>query len=66
LDPDCTGTLGCRGDIEVDGDVNYADLAVVLLLLGEPDEHADLDDNGLVETSDISEVLLLWGPCVPN
>lgn len=63
LDPDCTGTLGCRGDIEIDGNVNFADLGIMLLLLGAPDPNADLDGNGLVEPPDIAEMLLLWGPC---
>lgn len=56
---------GCRGDLDGDGAVGGADLAMVIASWGEAPEGtaADLDRDGLVDAADLGEVLASWGPC---
>lgn len=65
LDPDCSGRIGCEGDLDFDGKVDIADLSVMLLLLGSTDSAGDIDRNGEVDNADLAEVLIRWGECPP-
>lgn len=52
-----------RGDFTLDGQVDGADLSLLLLLWGEVDpEIGDLTGDGLVNGSDLGYLLLNWGP----
>ena len=55
----------CPGDLNDDGDVNAADLAVLLGAWGpNPSHPADLNDDGNVNAADLAVLLGAWGPCV--
>jgi hypothetical protein len=65
LDPECSGRIGCEGDLDFDGKVDIADLSLMLLLLGSTDSAGDIDRNGEVDNADLAEVLIRWGECPP-
>ena len=68
LDPDCTGILACRGDLNGDHRVDGPDLTMLLQWWGLPaSEHwqADLDGDGVIGGGDLSQLLNTWGPCPP-
>ena len=55
----------CSGDLDGDGEVGPADLAIVMAGLGEACKNclADVDGNHQVGTLDMVIVLSQWGPC---
>lgn len=53
----------CQGDINGDGVVDGADLALVIAQWGTPGPDADLDGTGQVDGRDIGYLLARWGPC---
>ncbi|MBL9119292.1 MAG: hypothetical protein JNL80_05175 [Phycisphaerae bacterium] len=55
--------LPCSGDLNDDGVVDAADLAIMLGLWGTPDERADLATNQTVDAADLAILLGAWGPC---
>ena len=57
----CEDGPGIPGDIDGDGDVDPADLALLLGAWGSSDEAADLDMDGVVGPADLSIVLANWG-----
>jgi hypothetical protein len=52
----------CLGDLNGDGTVNAADLAILLGQWGSVG-HADFDQNGTVDAADLAKVLGSWGDC---
>ena len=54
---------GCAADLDGDGQVNSADLALMLGSWGGGPGAADLDDSGDVGSSDLALLLGAWGPC---
>jgi 1,4-alpha-glucan branching enzyme len=48
-------------DINGDGTVNAADLAVLLSAWGTANDAADLNNNGTVEAADLAQLLAQWG-----
>jgi len=59
LDP---GTCGCAGDLNDDGVVDGADIAIVLGNWGGAGD-GDANDDGIVDGADIAIILGGWGPC---
>jgi len=52
-----------RGDVDLDGEVGTADLAIVLLYIGEVDSTiGEFDGDNIVTTADIALLLLNFGP----
>jgi len=60
-------TAGCPADLDGDGAVGAADLALVLGAWGNggKDLPEDLTGDGMVDAADLTTLLSLWGPC-PN
>ncbi|MBX3354898.1 MAG: hypothetical protein KF724_04290 [Phycisphaeraceae bacterium] len=55
---------GCLADLDKDGSVNGADLALILGAWGvNPGSPSDLNLDGVVNGADIAIVLGAWGPC---
>jgi predicted outer membrane repeat protein len=50
-----------QGDLDCDGDVDAADLGILLGAWGSTDDGADLDDDGAVTASDLALLLGAWG-----
>jgi glucose/arabinose dehydrogenase len=65
LFPDCFGVLACAADLDRDGVVGPADLALLLAAWGGPSGPADLDRDGMVGPSDLALLLATWGECPP-
>ncbi len=55
--------IPCIADLNDDGDVNAADLAILLGLWGMIGTNADLDLNGVVGAGDLAILIGEWGPC---
>ncbi len=53
----------CPGDLDGDGAVSAADLALVLGAWGTANPAADLDGSGDVGAGDLALLLGAWGPC---
>ena len=53
----------CTADLNLDGDVGPADLAIVLSGWGTNAPLADIDDDGDVDAADLLALLNAWGPC---
>jgi len=53
----------CPADVNGDGQVNSADLTIVLAAWGSADASADINADGSVNGVDLSAVLGGWGPC---
>jgi hypothetical protein len=52
-----------RGDFDLDGVVNAADLSVLLLLWGTINPpYGDLNGDGSINAADLAALLLNWGP----
>ena len=62
LYPDCEGRLACPADLDHDGAVDAADLAVLLSAWGMPGP-TDLDRSGATDAGDLATVLSAWGAC---
>ncbi|MGA1707396.1 MAG: choice-of-anchor B family protein [Phycisphaerales bacterium] len=60
---DCGEVSSCVGDINLDGEVNGADLGLVLIEWGQASDRSDLDGNGVVNGADLGLLLNGWGPC---
>ena len=54
----------CPADFDGDGDVDGADIGIMLLEWGPGASPADLDGDGDVDGADIGIMLLDWGPCL--
>ena len=54
--------VSCIGDIDVNGDVGFSDL-LILLTAWDGECPADLDENGVVGFNDLLILLTNWGPC---
>lgn len=61
LQPSCVA--GQCGDIDGDGQVNGADLGILLAAWGTGDRSADLNADGVVNGADLGILLSNWGPC---
>ena len=48
-------------DLDGDGDVDPADLAILLGAWGTADVSADLDGSGVVDAGDLALLLAAWG-----
>jgi len=57
-----TGTC-CPADLDGSGAVDFGDVALLLLQMGDTGTAADLDGSGAVDNADISMLLLDYGPC---
>ena len=55
------GGTSCPADLNLDGEVDSADLGAVLAAWGTPE--ADLDGNGDTDSADLGVVLAGWGTC---
>ena len=53
----------CTGDIDLDGDTDGTDLAMLLGDWLATDSPADLDVDGLVDGTDLALLLGRWGVC---
>lgn len=60
-----SGSTGCVGDVNFDGDVGAADLGILIAAWGRaaPGNAADFDQSGVVDGSDLGTLLAHWGPC---
>jgi hypothetical protein len=47
----------------MDGNVDFGDLALVLMDFGTAVRDSDLDANGTVDAADLAIVVLHFGPC---
>ncbi|MFO0963893.1 MAG: PQQ-dependent sugar dehydrogenase [Phycisphaerales bacterium] len=66
LYPDCEGVLGCRLDVDRDGQVGGADIGLLLGAWGATTPESwqlDLDANGQIDGADLGALLAAWGPC---
>ncbi len=54
----------CPGDLDGDGEVDGADLGIMLLHWGTSDQVSDLNGDGTVTGADIGVLLLHWGLCL--
>lgn len=63
----CDCVDDCLGDLDASGEVDGADLALLLGDWGQCDDPgdcpADLDDSGVVDGADLALLLGAWGPC---
>ena len=53
----------CPSDLDGSEQVDFGDVALVLLQMGDLGGPADLDASGAVDTADVSILLLDYGPC---
>ena len=53
----------CPGDLDLDGDVDGADLSTLLGSWGAAGDAADIDGDGIIGGSDLSLLLGSWGDC---
>lgn len=59
----CVIEVNCSGvfaDLDCDGEVDGADLGLLLAAWGSADESADLDDSGVVDGADLGLLLSAW------
>ncbi len=50
-----------KGDLNLDGEVDAADLSIVLVAWGTMEPSADATGDGVVDAADLSRVLVNWG-----
>jgi hypothetical protein len=60
---DAGGPVTCTADLNLDGEVNGADLTILLGSWGTSDPVADLSGDGLVGGADLTIMLGNWGLC---
>ena len=53
----------CPSDLDGSGSVDFGDVSLLLLQVGDSGTPADLDGSGSVDNADISMLLLDYGPC---
>jgi len=53
----------CPSDLNGDGTIGGADLALLLAAWNSDDPTADIDGNGIVDAADLAQVLGYWGQC---
>lgn len=53
----------CPPDLNGDGDVNGADLGILLSAWGPSTSTADLNEDGVVDGADLGALLAAWGGC---
>jgi hypothetical protein len=58
--------IACTGDLDGDGSVLGADLALLLGAWGTADAIADLNEDGTVDGADLAIMLGAWGACPAN
>ena len=56
-------TVGCKGDLNNDGQVDSADLGLLLMKWGSSDWQSDLNCDGIVNGADFGLLFVNWGPC---
>ncbi len=61
---DCGGTCGCESDLDQNGQVNGADLGLMLIAWGGPG--GDVNGDGLTNAYDMATLLAAWGSCSPD
>lgn len=59
------GEAQCPSDLSVDGQVDGADLGLLLSAFGTDSFAADFDNSGLVDGGDLGVLLAAWGACAP-
>lgn len=70
----CAATIGspalagavCEGDLNGDGVVDGADLAVMFANFGQSGGSADVNGDGKVDGQDLGKILSNWGACAPS
>lgn len=53
----------CSEDFDDDGDVDVADILILIADWGSSDVMHDLDNNGIVGVGDLLLMIAAWGPC---
>jgi hypothetical protein len=53
----------CAEDIDGDGEVDVADILILIANWNSSDQMYDLDGNGIVGVSDLLLLIAAWGPC---
>ncbi|MCH2144807.1 MAG: dockerin type I repeat-containing protein, partial [Phycisphaerales bacterium] len=61
--PDGCEGVPCPGDIDGDGEVNGADLSLVLGEWSTSNPTSDINGDGTVDGADLALILGEWGPC---
>ena len=56
----------CPADLNLDGEVNGADLGILCANWATDDPCSDLNDDGIVDGADLGLLLAAWGPCFPS
>ena len=59
-------STACPGDLDLDGQVDAADISVLLILFGSGAPQADLDGSGVVDSGDLGLLLIRMGPCATS
>jgi len=54
---------GCPSDLDGSGGVDFGDISLLLLMMGDTASPGDLDASGRVDSADIALALLDYGPC---
>ncbi|MBC8201905.1 MAG: hypothetical protein H8E86_07635 [Planctomycetes bacterium] len=54
---------GCAEDIDGDGEVDVADILILIANWDSSDQLYDLDGNGIVGVGDLLLLIAAWGPC---
>lgn len=55
---------GCRADLNGNGEVDGADLGIILVNWGGSSGLADLNGDGTIDGADLGIILVSWGPCI--
>ena len=58
-----TCASNCPFDLNADGAVDAADLAILLGVWGEDKPEVDFDQSGLVDAADLAQLLGAWSSC---
>ncbi|MDA0974733.1 MAG: lytic polysaccharide monooxygenase [Phycisphaerales bacterium] len=61
---DCGGDCECAGDLDDDGQVDGADLGIMLISWGSAG--GDVTGDGTTDASDVATLLGAWGSCGPD